>query len=164
MKYLPLLLLCACGSMPRATEVPVIPLERQPTVVLDSTMQSFLATLHRRWQGHGTLPDQEVILCVLGDVKADSVRVRSLVPPRMSDASLTEVHYWPCDGLPDYIGTWHPHFAGSWGDGCWHSQQDMQSFENIKEEILAMVTCIPEGDTRVALLSRVKRGYSKRER
>jgi hypothetical protein len=164
MRLLPLLLLCvACGTRGVGDNQPPPRDETQPTVVMDSSMQSFLAEMHNRWRGHATLPDHETIVCVLGNVKADSVIVYGLIPPRKGNASATEVYYWPCEH-PDYIGTWHPHFAGPWGDGCWHSTQDMESFNGLPQEIIALVSCIPQDGTYVKLMSQVKRGYSKREK
>lgn len=165
MRYLPLLLLCACSSFPRATEVPV---ETQPEVEVAPEVEQFLAKLQVRMMGHTTLPDAEVVLCLYGTIAGNVVRVERIHPPMQRDTLLAwrdtvapGVHYRLCGQSGEaYLGTVHSHPAGPWGDGCWFSDGDLEGFAKTERDVLIMVTC--SRDTKVMFLSRVKRGYSLR--
>jgi hypothetical protein len=125
-----------------------------------------MRTLQLRMAGHSTLPDAEVVLCLFGRVSQDTVYVE-----RVSEAEYTErstltngvespgARYYPCEA-PDYIGAYHSHPAGPWGNGCWHSPLDLEALMTHEREIVQVISCTKDGS--VYIHSRVKRGYSLR--
>jgi hypothetical protein len=168
-----LLVLAACGTrgvgdnQPSPASDPDT-VEIQPEVELSEDVSNFLALLQRRMSGHSTLPDAEVLMCLLGHVAGNIVYVNRVHPPLQRDTFTIwrdtiapALMHAPCE-QPDYLGTVHSHPAGPWGDGCWFSPGDLFMFAESKRDLLMMVTCTQGAN--VALMSRVKRGYSKREK
>lgn len=130
--------------------------ERAPVLVVDSATVEFFTMLHRRAVNHPDVPNREIVLCLYGRIRGHEISIDTYRSPRLRAETDTSITYIPCSG-PGYLGTWHTHPEGSWGDGCWHSAPDREAFHARPENIVALVTC--RGGRILAL---VKKGYSRR--
>lgn len=146
--------LAGCASVQVAEEV--------PDVVMDEQTAAFLTELHRRSTAHATLPDRELLVCLLGKVEGREIIIEAFAAAVIRNATAVSVEYEPCDH-PQTIGVYHSHPANeaAWGDGCWFSEADIASFLRVEREIVTVVSC--EKDGAVKFLHRVKKGYSRRE-
>lgn len=150
-----LLMWMACAPRPLQTLEP----EAEPKVEFTPAMRQFMAMVHSRMTHHSKYPDHEAIACLVGTIEGSSIKITGIRPTMMSGATAHSVNYANCPR--DTLGAWHTHPQIPAGDGCWFSEPDTRTFLERDEEFVQVVSCMVKDDT-VRLLSRVKKGYSKR--
>lgn len=145
-----------CLTMLGCSTIPVV--EPEPTVKLAPAVEQFIGMLHPRMEGHATLPNAEILMCLFGHVKGSEVHVTGIAPTILVDVTAVSLRYRGCP--VGAIGTWHTHPVVPGYNTCGLSNVDKETFYARPQDLVMLVSCVRDDTVRV--YGAVKRGYSRR--